>query len=206
MITVIDGDTNTFRAIAYGQPDPLTMDWCRQRHEERIQTLDPFVQQAWQQSSNTVFGNIDYQAIANLSKAMSNQLDGVWVHDTIMALDTLAQLQAPPPIMVKWVMANPNLRELYHDQLIAGYDEYYVDPEPGKRGEDHYYYRRAVNGLFLENTNGELEASEWFENISDPSDVLDIVDQCSIQSTWASAIKFINERASDPTSMYNAQL
>lgn len=206
MITVIDGDTNTFRALAYSQPDTLTIDWCRQRHEERIQTLDPFVQTAWQQSANSVFGNIDYQAIANLSKALSNQMDGMWLYDEIRPLTTLEQIQNPPPIMVKWVMANPTLRDSYHRQEIAGYDEWYVDPEPGKTGEDHYYYRRAVNGLFIEDPSGEMEAVEWFEHINDPTDVLDMVDQCVIQSVWATALKFIRERGSDPTSMYNAQL
>ncbi len=206
MITVVDGDTNTFRAIAYGTPDPLTMEWCRQRHDDRIAVLDPFVQQAWQASKNTVFGNIDYQAIANMNRALSNQLDSIWIHDRIMALTTVEQLQSPPPIMMRWVMAEPTIRKMYHNQQLAGYDEFYDDPEPGKRGEDHYYYRRAVNGLFLEGQNGEMEAVEWFEHIIDPTDILDIVDQCSIQSTWAGALRIIAERAADPTSMYNAQL
>jgi hypothetical protein len=108
--------------------------------------------------------------------------------------------------MINWIMANPVAREMYHRQEIAGYDEYYTDPEPGKVGEDHYYYRRAVNGLFLEDKDGEFVATEWLEDLWDPSDSLDIVDQRSIQATWETLVTALRKRGSDPTSRWNAQL
>lgn len=206
MITVINGDTNAFRAMAYGTPDKLTMEWCRQRQAEAMHNLDPIVLQNIQAQQGSVFGEIDYTGIARMSKALNNHLDSMWVSDKIVPLKTVAELQTPPPVMIKWIMACPEVRERFHQQQLAGYDEYYVDPEPKKNGEDHYYYRRAVEGIFFETEDDDMVANEWFEDLWSPDDALDIVDQVSIQSTWASMIAAIHEGGSDPTSRFNAQL
>ncbi len=205
-ITVVSGDTNTFRASAYGRPDVMTMQWCEQREQQQFQNVDPLVRQQFLDQRGTVFGELDYTGILQLSKAMSNQMDTTWMRNVIQTLNTVEQLQVAPPVMINWIMANPVAREMYHRQEIAGYDEYYTDPEPGKNGEDHYYYRRAVNGLFLEDSDGELVANEWLEDLWDPADSLDIVDQRSIQATWQTLVTALRNRGSDPTSRWNAQL
>lgn len=205
-ITVVSGDTNTFRASAYGRPDVMTMQWCEQREQQQFQNVDPLVRQQFLDQRGTVFGELDYTSILQLSKAMSNQMDTTWMRNVIQTLNTVEQLQVAPPVMINWIMANPVAREMYHRQEIAGYDEYYTDPEPGKVGEDHYYYRRAVNGLFLENKDGEFVATEWLEDLWDSSDSLDIVDQRSIQATWETLVTALRKRGSDPTSRWNAQL
>lgn len=205
-ITVVSGDTNTFRASAYGRPDVMTMQWCEQREQQQFQNVDPLVRQHFLDQRGTVFGELDYTSILQLSKAMSNQMDTTWMRNVIQVLSTVEQLQVAPPTMINWIMANPVARDMYHKQQIAGYDEYYVDPEPGKTGEDHYYYRRAVNGLFLEDAEGELVATEWLEDLWDSKDSLDIVDQRSIQETWQHLVSALRKRGSDPTSRWNAQL
>lgn len=206
MITVVNGDTNTFRAYAYGEPDLLTMQWCQQRQAEQFQVLDPVVRDNFLAQAGTVFGQVDYEGIARMAKAINNQLDSIWFRDIITTLSTVPELQNPPPIMINWIMACPEVRELYHQQAVAGYDEFYTDPEPGRNGEEHYYYRRAVNGLFIENDEGEMEAVEWFEDLWKPEDALDIVDQRSIQATWMHLVNALNEGQSDPTSRFNAQM
>lgn len=208
-MTEVTGDTNAFRAMAYGAPDPLTIDWCRQNQQQQFQRLDPTIRDYFvnQQMTNTsVFGNVDFQRIADLSKALANTKDTVWEKDEIKIITTTASLQNPPPVMVKWIMACPQVRELYHKQQLAGYDEYYQDPEPDKRGEDHYYYRRAINGLVLEQPDGELMASEWFEDLWCVTDHLSMIDQISIQRTWEEIARRIEENDVDPTSRFNAQL
>lgn len=207
MITVVNGDTNSFRAMAYGEPDLMTMQWCQQRQAEQFEVLDPTVRENFLNQTGTVFGQIDYEGIARMAKALNNQLDTMWFRDIITPLSTMAQLQNPPPVMINWMMACPEVREQYHQQTIAGYDEYYTDPEPGRTGEEHYYYRRAVNGLFIEDeATGEMEATEWFEDLWKPEDALDIVDQRSIQETWMHLVHALARGDTDPTSRFNAQM
>ena len=68
MITEITGDTNTFRALAYGRPDLLTMDWCRQQEQQHLMMLDPVVRANYEAMAGTVFGAIDYEGIASMAR------------------------------------------------------------------------------------------------------------------------------------------
>lgn len=206
MITEITGDTNTFRALAYGRPDMLTHDWCRQQEQQHLMMLDPAVRANYEAMQGTVFGAIDYQAIANMSRALRNQADGIWLVNDIIPLKTIGELQNPPPVMVDWMMSCPQVREMYHDQRLAGYDEYYVDHDPGMIGVNHYHYRRVVNGIFEENAKGEMIATEWLEDLRKPTDDLSLSEQLTIMSVWDEMINVLNEGNVDPTSRFNASL
>lgn len=206
MITEITGDTNTFRALAYGRPDMLTLDWCRQREQQHLMMLDPLVRANYESMAGTVLGAIDYESIANMSRALRNQADGVWLTNDIIPLTTIGEFQNPPPVMVDWIMANPDVREMYHNQQIAGYDEYYVDHDHGFIGYEHYHYRRVKNGIFEENTKGEMVAVEWFDDLRKPTDDLLFGEQLVIMKVWDEMSKILAEGNVDPTSRFNASL
>jgi hypothetical protein len=206
MITEIQGDTNLFRAKAYGVPDMVTIDWCRQREASYIQMLDPSIRQVYMDNQNTVFGAIDFEGISNTANAMRNHENSIWLSNSIIPLYTIEQCQLAPPVMIPWIMANPVIRQAYHDQRIAGYDEYYTDPEPNKDGEDHYYYRRVMDGMVVEDQVDHFVAIEWFEDLADRSDELSFIYQRNILSTWERMVEMINSGDRDPTSRFNAQL
>lgn len=206
MITEITGDTNTFRALAYGRPDMLTMNWCRQQEQQHLMMLDPMVRANYENMAGTVLGAIDYESIANMSRALRNQSDGVWLTNDIIQLTTIGEMQNPPPVMVDWIMANPDVRERYHNQQIAGYDEYYVDHDPGFIGYEHYHYRRVKNGIFEENPQGEMVAVEWFDDLRKPTDDLLFGEQLVIMNVWDEMSKILSEGNIDPTSRFNASL
>ena len=65
MITEITGDTNTFRAMAYGRPDLLTVDWCRQQEQQHLMMLDPVVRANYEAMAGTVFGAMVIGIISN---------------------------------------------------------------------------------------------------------------------------------------------
>ena len=206
MITEIVGDTNTFRAMAYGRPDLLTVDLCRQQEQQHLMMLDPMVRANYENMAGSVFGAIDYEGIANMSRALRNQNDGVWLVNDIIPLTTIGEMQNPPPVMVDWIMANPDVRELYHQQSIAGYDEYYVDHHPGCIGTDHYHYRRVVNGVFSENEAGEMVAVEWLEDLVKATDNLTLAEQLIITNVWSRMSEALTAGGVDPTSRFNANL
>lgn len=206
MITEISGDTNTFRAMAYGRPDIMTIEWCRQREQQHLMMLDPLVRQNYESMAGTVFGAIDYNAIANMSRALRNQSESVWLVNDIIHLETIGQFQNPPPVMVDWLMGNPAVRKLYHEQRIAGYDEYYVDHDPGCIGESHYHYRRVKNGIFEENSKGEMIAIEWLEDLRKVTDDLSLSEQLIIANVWDQMTAILEEGMVDPTSRFNASL
>lgn len=206
MITEIQGDTNTFRAIAYGRPDTLTMEWCNQREQAHLAGLCSEVRNNYMAMQNTVHGAIDYAQIAAIADSLRVQTDASWMVNDIIRLETIQQFQQPPPIMVDWLMANPYVRSRYYKQTIAGYDEYYVDHDPGDIGENHYHYRRVMNGIFQENEEGALLAHEWFEDIRQPTDELTFTQQMIVVNVWDKLTGFLLEGGKDPTSRYGAAL
>ena len=51
-------------------------------------------------------------------------------------------------------MAQPDIRSLYHKGHCDGYSDTYVDMEPGLVGEQHYDYRRVMDGVVEETETG----------------------------------------------------
>lgn len=205
MIIPIEGGVDAFTASAYGIPDPMTMQWCNHRVQQARATLLPEVQQYFNSAVGTVFDDINYREIARIAKATSGRIDSVWVMDVIRPSHTLQELQNAPPVMVGWIMAHPTVRKLYHEQQIAGYDQYYTDHAPTEHSKDHDQYREVINGIFLPTGNGdEEEAVEWLGEFDDST--LDITDKSSIIETWDAVLAHIKAGREDPTSTYNAML
>lgn len=205
MITVIDGDSSTFTAMAYGMPDPVSIQWCHNRAMQARQALAPEARAIFENTTNEVFGEIDHVKIARIAKAARGRLDSIWQTDTVSVLTEVSAIQNAPPVMVTYIMANPMIREMYHEQKIAGFDDYYQDPYP----EDHSYefklYREVVDGVFLETGNkDEMVATEWVGDFDDS--VLDLIDKQAIMETWDNVLAHVRKGGEDPTSIYNAML
>ena len=96
------------------------------------------------------------------------------------------------------------LRLMYHQQRCEGYTDTYVDMHPGDVGEQHYDYRRVVDGMVMEQDD-ELVSVQYFDEIKE-GDELDIDDQVAILRTWDSVKAAIEENKEDPTSPFNASL
>lgn len=205
MIIPIEGGVDSFTAMAYGMPDPLTMQWCNQRVQQARASLMPEVQMYFNSSVGTVFEDINYREIARIAKATTGRVDSVWVMDVIRPNHTLQEIQNSAPTMIGWIMAHPTIREKFHNQEIAGFDQYYQDPLPSVHDQDYDQYREVINGVFLPTGNGdEEEAVEWLGEFEDSS--LDISDKASIIETWDSVLAHIRAGREDPTSTYNAML
>lgn len=205
MIVPINGDTNTFAAIAYGVPDPLAIKWCDERVNAKRQQLLPEAITLFEQNLNTVYSDIDWQSIYRTAKALDNRNDTIWMVDVISSLTDIKSIQTAPPIMVDWIMCHPEIRRLYHSNQIAGFDEYYQDPYPDLHDDDFFKYREVINGVFMETGNGEEMAATWYIDEFDDS-VLDFSDQVDIINTWQSVLAFIQQGEEDPTSVYGNSL
>jgi hypothetical protein len=108
--------------------------------------------------------------------------------------------------MQRWIMAEPTVRTLFHKQLCDGYSDTYVDMYPGRVGEDHYDYRRVMNGVVVPHEERGGDATTYMEDLI-PDDVeLDLNDQIDIISSWQFIQAKVAERNEDPTSKYNGTL
>lgn len=207
MIEIITGDSATYAALAYGKPDLAVMDFCNQYAQQKFETFDPWLQNHLSTMTNPVFTTSNYQKIHNISEALDASLVSDWNTNRIRACRTTAEVQNIPQIMVEWVMACPELRTLYQKRQLAGYGEDYENICPEGVGEDHYFYRVAVEGLIMDNPDDDgCTATEWFDDLLDPTHNLTLTDQTNIQTAWTVARSALIEGINDPTSRFNDAL
>ena len=141
------------------------------------------------------------------ARAMKHQ----WQTDTIRPLETIDALQHAPNCMVRYLMAEPNIRWLYHQDQADGYRDRYVDTEPGQIGEDHYDYRRVMNGMVVideEDEDGEpgWHFTEWCEDLDEGDRELYFVEQVDILRSWQEIAERAINGGDDPTSKWNSSL
>ena len=62
--------------------------------------------------------------------------------------------------MKRYIMANPHVREAYQEQRIAGYDGTYKDPFADDTIENHYDYRRVMNGVVVDSVEHDYTVTK----------------------------------------------
>ncbi len=130
--------------------------------------------------------------------------------NAIIALDTVREIQAAKPIMQRYIMANPNIRQLYLKQLCDGYSDTYVDHHPGHIGAEHYDYRRVMDKVVRVelDENGVEDRLVWSHYLEDlqPGDrELEDEEKFTILRIWDIVDGALDARV-DPTDIFNGQI
>lgn len=213
MITVHNGGEEDLSAVMYGVPSYNTMQYVDHLIENTQTRLSEHAINFREQFRET-FDVVDIEKITRLASAAANMVGSIWTSDNIRTLTTIAQFQTAKFKMQRWVMANPTVRELYHDGQLDGYSKTYKDFEPGLVGNDHYDYRRVTEfnyfpqpGEFNEDGTPYVAAVSWDEDIYDPdNDVLTEAEKMDVYNSWNNINDLLDFGDSDPTSIYNASL
>lgn len=167
-INVYTVDTpDVFNYIIHPEQNPVNQQFLAQQREMTYGALSDIGRKFYDASLNA------YTELANsfavkAAKAMIRKIKNVFQPDKILDLETYEELQMAPALMQRYIMANPVIRELYHQQRIDGYSETYTDIHPNVIGEEHYDYRRVMNGAvrFEPGEDGE-ESNFVFRNYLD---------------------------------------
>lgn len=204
MAQVIFGGNAEFDTLAYAQPHPSTLQFLSQQAQMVSQNFTQAAQ-AFAQTAVGVFDFIDYSRVAEMGRGLARKVRGLWDLDEIRSLITIEELQSASLASQRYMMACPEVRTLYHGQQCNGFHGSYVDMEPGFVGEQHYDYRRAMQGLVVETTDS-WQATTYFDDLFEGDRELLLDEQIDIQEMWASARYFIRQGKFDPTSPTNDPL
>lgn len=97
-----------------------------------------------------MYERINDSGAIRAAKAALRMAKGIVRPNTICPLTTLEDLRTAPPIMQRYIMAEPTLRQLYNDQRADGYSDSYFNPFPNVFGPDHYDYKQVMSGMVEE--------------------------------------------------------
>lgn len=112
------------------------------------------------------------------------------VDDYFDRLTTFEEIQQANGTMQRFIMAQPDLRQAWLNKECDGYSDSYIDIDPGSVGDDHYDYRRVMDGVTQIDENGDSYFMIYDEDLYEGDTDLDFEAQCKILDTW-SAIKNI---------------
>lgn len=203
MPVIIEGGPETFRAVAYSAPSPNLTGFLSQQLDQFSAQVNQGAQHYVELARQT-FDSFNSSEAMRLAKAVKRKVDSLWTKEGIYPMLDIGEIQNANLTMQRWIMAEPTIRKMYQQQRCEGYSDTYVDMHPGDVGEQHYDYRRVVDGIVVEQDD-ELVSVQYFDEIKE-GDELDIDEQVAILRTWDSIKNAIDENKEDPTSPFNASL
>lgn len=122
------------------------------------------------------------------------QSQGLGVIDNyFQSLHTWEEIQNTNLTMQRWVMAQPDVRQLYLDQNIEGYADEYVSLSDEGVGEEHYDYRRVMDGVITEGKEeDEWVVNHYFEDLLVGDRHLEHFEKVDILTTWDAVSYMLN--------------
>lgn len=158
--------------------------WLQSQAQKTMENFNNFVNsRAWEMSSR-------------LAKKNEGEYVGRY---EIGYLGSVEGLQDAQGFMRNYIMANPNVMQMYLDGELSGYDGEFHARCTGV-GEENIYYRKAMNGVlhFRETDNGKQLHHTHYHEIGNNLSFRERVD---IQRTWAASDHHLAATEFDITSV-----
>lgn len=206
MINLIYGDGDAFDAVVYGEQNPANLSYFQNQIKSISNTLTS-VGQNFFSNANALYEKFNGSEAMRLVKAANRAVKSLFKPNKIYSIFELEEMQQTSSVMQRWIMANPVVREMYHKQSCDGFSDTYVDMHPGQIGENHYDYRRVMDGVICDDQiNDEWYVKFYIDELETGDKHLNHDDKVDILTTWSIAEMFIKAGGDDPTSPYNSSL
>jgi hypothetical protein len=142
-----------------------------------------------------------------MAEALVRQATHMFDPNAIRVITTLAEFQTAKPVMQRWIMAMPEIREMYHNNQIDGYSATYEDAQPGMIGASHYDWRRATNSMVsMDEETGDWKATTYTEELVGEDRELSFHEKVDVMITWGECMRHLQTQQYDPTSVWNNKL
>ena len=150
---IVYGGSDAFDALAYGvDQHPANTNYFQRQIESISNTLTE-VGQTFFANTQMLYDQVNNSETMRIARAAVRTAKSLFQPNQILAISDMYQMQTAPVVMQRWIMANPVVRDKYHKQQIDGYSDSYTDMSPGIIGDQHYDYRRVMNGVIQEDNN-----------------------------------------------------
>jgi hypothetical protein len=205
MVQVVIGGNTEFNALVYGQKNPGTISFL----EQEAFTISPQLTHAGQEffaNQAMLFEQYNGAEALRLANAAVRKVQAIFQPNSIRNLWELGAIQNAPLVMQRWIMAEPTVRKMYHEQRCDGYAETYVDMHPGFVGREHYDWRQVQHGLVQTEDEDAPMVSFFFDELEQGDRELTLEEKMDIVSTWDVVRSMLKPGGEDPTSVFGTQL
>ncbi len=195
-------------ALLYARHDEQTLDYFRSTAKAARQNWSSRARERYEHVRSKVIKAVDIDDFNRRLRAIGRKTVSMFRRDSVRLLTDIADLQHPPGEMMKFLLANPVVREKIKRNQCHGWSDRRDSRISEQDGEGHgnYWYRRATNGVFRRNDNGSYTANIYLDRLTDPDDKLSFEEQVDILHSWELLEGYLNAGDEDPTSKYNSKL
>lgn len=209
MALVIQGDTNVFNALVYGQErHPGTMAYLQGQMQSFTGALTDFGKQ-FMTNAQAVYDQFNSTEAIRAARAAIRRFDSLFLPDRIQYLDNIGNIQNAPLAMQRWIMAEDSVRKLYHEQRVDGYSDTYIDYYVNRRNFEHYDWRLIHNGIAQEVTTDEFDGHVYHHFLAEVEEgdrPLTFDEQVDILNTHDVVKAYVAMGKEDPTSKCGGKL
>lgn len=203
-VNVIHAGPTGFDYAIFGDHSPINSQYFQQQLSYFSDSLNDMGRR-FMEGSREIYDRLNNSEALRMARAAMRTVRGVFHPNMIVPLETLEDLRSAQPLMQRYVMAEPMLREKFHRQLVDGYSSTYVDVDPGCIGSNHYDYRRVMTGIVQDTVtedgeDGWVSHNYYDEDRGDDRD-LDSGEKFAILNTWDIVKMFVNS-GRDPTDIF----
>jgi hypothetical protein len=203
---VLTGGRELFEHLSFGEASQRSIDYVQRELDRAERVLSDLGRSGWETARET-FDRFTGENAMRRAREISRRIGWMYQKDVIRPLSELKELQAAQPVMQRWIMANPAVRALHLRQECNGYSRTYVDIDPGKIGDDHYDYRRVMNGIVQTDDDTKPFYTIYVgDELLEGDRELDIGEKVDIMSSWRFVQAIIAEGTDDPTSIHGDML
>lgn len=188
-IQVVTGSSPAlFNATLFPEATPETTQWLNDQFHRDTSMLTDMGRQFLDNAVEYWKKSYDPNLMRRV-RAMTRELPEMAHPNIIRVIRDIDGVQNAQPVMQRYIMANPSVRKLYHRQLCDGYSDSYVDLEPGVIGDDHYDYRRVMEGIVVMlpipgSQETTWQVSMYPEELAEGDRSLDADEQFIILDAW----------------------
>jgi hypothetical protein len=212
MAQVFVGGDEYFNALTSGNPHQGTINFIQGQFNNPSSNLSETSRRFQEQARVSIEASLNSTAM-RLATAATRKLRSLWNENSIQVLTDVGDFQYAPLVMQRYIMAHPTTRRLYQQERCDGYSDTYVDIHIGDVGEDHYDYRRVMDGVVVfsdeEDENGDLDWSSttYLDELDEDDEELEFESQLDIIQSWETMDEhYKSGKTDDLTSKYNAEL
>lgn len=183
---------------AGGFLDAQTTNWLQHRTQNLMQTASASTAN-WLNKARTFYTTISESDAMQALRNLTAKVDTSWMGNNIHFCNSLEQIQTANPIMQRYIMAEPRLRDMYLNQSVEGYADSYVNYHGDAIGVNHFDYRRVMDGMAIV-TDTHLEWNDFYENLPEEEKEFTLFEKVDIIRTWNLVNQALDAHEMDPTS------
>lgn len=182
---------------AGGHLDNTTQSWLGERSDALRATISGAAASFFQQAS-TLYSMISTTDAVQALRNLTVKADNAWQSNAIVELHNIEQLQTAGPVMQRWIMAEPGIRQMYLNGEVSGYAETYENLHGNGIGAQHYDWRQVMSGIATV-ADDHFGYTTYVEDTGEDNP-LSLYEKVDILRTWQQVQTALSEGEQDPTS------